>query len=281
MADREDRPSRLDNNPPGPPLDEIDPELLVDPVIIKPLLDLNYKALLDRRDELRAVIAQWVKEHTPEGKTKPVITGEQDLKDTQDRIKQLRDFIAKEVEPARERVKGPLNDANKAVQAWFVAGISAVIEADMRPVQDARTDALKKKEDVERTERRRAALIAAQEAERLAEQARRATDTYQQDALLEQAVEAEVEAKRLVQVAEASLADLTRTRGDLGSVGGLKSSWRWQVESLMDLVLAVAHGQESIDMLTTNDRVIDALVKPKDGRRKITGLTIFEEKTAR
>jgi hypothetical protein len=117
---------------------------------------------------------------------------------------------------------------------------------------------------------------------RLAHQAQRAKQPEQQQALMEQAFEVEHEAEKLTAKAEAPVSDLTRVRGDMGSVGGLKENWVWETENLIDLVLAVAQGQQPIEMLTTNDVFINSRVRPsKDGLRKCPGLNIHMEAKGR
>lgn len=278
-------PPRGDNHPPGPPLDEIDPRKLIDLTIIVPLLKLNYPQLAVRRDELKAGIERWVAAHMPEGPvppgTKPVIVDDDDCGDTLDFLTQCRDFGTKEVEPARKAVKEPVDKIAKAIQAFFVDGLSNQVQTARQPIEDAYSLFLIAKRDKVRHERAVAAFQQQQRASQLAQQAKRAASPVQQDALLEQAIEAENEVERLKLAAEAPAADLTRVRGDMGSVGGLKTTWAWEVEALMDLVQAVGQGRESIDLLTTNQTHINALVRGADGRRKIPGLRIFEEAKGR
>lgn len=277
MADEEDRPDRAHNKPPAPLLEDIDPTKLVDVKTIVPLLHLNYPELEKRRDELKAGIVRWTAAHKVKDEKRPVVKTEQDCGDTLDFLNELRDFISKEVEPARKKVKDPLDKASKAIQAWFAVGLQDVIKLDKQPIEDAYSLFLVRKREREQERRRIEAYDAQQEAMRLAHQAQRAKLPEQQDALMERAFEVEHEAEGLAVKANASVADLTRVRGDMGSVGGLKESWVWEVENLIDLVQAVAQGQQPIEMLTTNNVFINGLVRPMDGRRKIPGLNIHPE----
>jgi hypothetical protein len=272
MADDADTPGMGDNK--GPPLSEVDPTKLVDVKILVPLLHQNYGELEKRRDELNKGIVKWTAAHAVKDEKRPVVATEQDCGDTLDFLNELRDFINKEVEPARKKVKEPLDKAAKAIQAWFAIGLQQPILNNKQPIEDAYSLYLVRKQDRERARRKQEAYDAQQEAMRLAHQAQRAKQPEQQQALMERAFEVEYEAEKLAAKAEAPVAEVTRVRGDLGSVGGLKEDWVWEVENLIDLVQAVAQGQQPIEMLTTNDVFINGLVRPKDGRRKIPGLNI-------
>jgi len=277
MADDADTPGPGHNKPPGPTLSEVDPTKLVDVKTLVPLLHLNYGALEKRRDELRAGIVKWTAAHAVKDQARPVVTDEQDCGDTLDFLNELRDFANKEVEPARKKVKDPITKAATTIQAWFAAGLQLPILNDKQPIEDAYSLYLTRKRDREIARRQQEAYDAQQQALRLAHQAQRATRPAQQQALMDQALEIEHQAEKLQEKAEAPVADLTRVRGDLGSVGGLKENWVWEVENLIDLVQAVAAGQQPINMLTTNDVFINGLVRPKDGTRKIPGLNIHPE----
>lgn len=277
MADDADTPGLGHNKPPGPALSEVDPTKLVDIKTLVPLLQLNYGALEKRRKELQAGIVRWTAAHAVKDQVRPVITDEQDCGDTLDFLNELRDFVSKEAEPARKKVKESVDKAAKTIQAWFADGLQKPIIADKQAIEDAYSLYLTRKMDREAARRREEAYDAQQQALRLAHQAQRATRPAQQKALMEQALEIEHQAEQMQEKAGASVADLTRVRGDLGSVGGLKENWVWEVENLIDLVQAVAAGQQSINMLTTNDVVINGLVRPKDGMRKIPGLNIHPE----
>lgn len=292
MSDAKKTPGRGDNKPPGPPLDEIDPTKLVDASIVAPLLHLNFTDLEARRDEFVRGTRRWIEAHSnpipgrkpPHDRTAPVIADEQDCANAQDYLKgQLRKFTAPngEVDTARKRVKEPLDNAAKAVQGFFVDGIARPVNDAKQPIEDAYTAFLKAKEKRETDARRAAALEMQAEADRLAEQARRARVAEHKEALIDQAVQAEESADRLAQSAEAPTPELTRIRGDQGSVGGLKTTWHWRVENLIELVMAVVAGQQPIQMLAPNAAYIDSLVKPKDGLRKIPGLTVYPEQKAR
>lgn len=264
-----------DNHPPGPPLDQIDPTKLVDRTVIPDVLRLNYQPLLDRRDEFLAGIGRWIVAHRRLGDGAPVIADEEDCSDTLDFLKaQLRKFVGDtgEVEIARRAVKDPLTDAGKAVDAFFNDGIKAPIEREMQAIEQAYTAFLTAKLMRETRAREVAVEQARLEAERLTAQAARASDQTTRDELVDRAMAAEDTAEQLSR--PVTTADLTRIRSDLGSVGGLRSNWTWEVTNLMELVQAVARGDQPLALLTTNDKVLNVLVRQKNGLRDVPGLTI-------
>lgn len=269
------------NKPPDLILDDIDPTKLVDPRIIVKLLDQNYKPLVERRDELVAGIARWIGAHTASSRSVPVVKDEKDCGATLDYLTQIREYATKEVEPARKKVKDPLDKASKAVQGWFAVGLAQAIKDASRPIEEAYTRFLQDKEAAERQRATEAAWDARQEAGRLADQARRAQQAQQQVRLLDQAADLEHDAAQLEARAVSGAAEVTRVRGEMGSVGGLKTMWRWRVENLIELVQAVSAGQETIDMLIPNEVHINTLVRPADGRRKIPGLSVYPEQKGR
>lgn len=277
-----------DNNPPDPTIDQINPLKLADPTTVVPVLRANYQLLTERRDEFLQGIPKWINAHSSEipgnyasMRTTPIVVDDEDCGDTLDYLTLMREFITKEVEPARKKVKDPVLKTEKAIDSWFNDGVANIVLKAKKPIEDAYTQFLRDKLGKIERERKEAAAAQAAEAARLAEQAKRAADEAQQDALIDQAIEMEEAAARLKAAAAESVADMTRVRSDMGSVGGLTVNWRWETVELMDLVQAVAQGRESISMLTTNDVFINSLVRPKDGKRKIAGLRIFPDTKGR
>lgn len=271
------------NNPPGPTLDEPDPTKLGDVALIAPRLRVRFAHLEARREELLSGIKNWIAAHTAEDATRPVIEDDDDCGDALDYLKQLREFGTREVETARKEVKEPFDRAGKAIQAWFAQGLAQKVKDATTPIETAYSQFLINKNNDIRAGKQREAAAATEEAKRLAEQARRARAPEQQDSLLAQAVEAENLASDLLAAADAPAKDITRVHGYAGSVGGLKTTWHWRIENLMDLVQAVVAGRETIEMLDTNEAHINSLVRPQDpaGRRKIPGITIYSEQKGR
>jgi len=69
------------------------------------------------------------------------------------------------------------------------------------------------------------------------------------------------------------VADLVRSRSALGTTTTLKRAWVWRLRKggLMELATAVARGEAPLVFLTTNDAVIGAAVRGKDGVRHVPG----------
>jgi hypothetical protein len=270
------KPARQDiggNMPPEPTLPEVDPRQLIDPrvmPVLPQLLAQSFPELPTGRDQLLKDIAAWVEEHTcKDGVVR--VTGDVDCGDTRDKLKEIQDFCKLEVEPVRVATKRPIDDIAKAVQTWFVEGMQTPLWNAAAPLQQANTAYLKAVDD-----RRLAEAAAAVEAKR--HEAEALADTGRFDA----SIEVEAEANRLQQQTESeSSLDRTRVRGDMGSLTGLKTTWKWQVENLMDMVQAVAAGRLSIEWLTVNEAYANFKIKPKDGDRKVPGLNIYAEKKAK
>ena len=268
------------NYPPEDVNDGSDYLPLADAGQIRDTLSRQCAELERRRDELLAGIERWKEAHAAPDGGSLVIADRQDCANTIDFIKQLKLYRTHEVEPERKRCKVPFDEMCDAVQGYFV-GLQSTVENATAPIQTAYEHYLKAEEVELRRDMRCAAAEKAQEAQRLTAQAQRATDQRQQESLYHQAKEAQDQADALFDAAEnASAADLTKIRGDLGAIGGLKVVWEWEVESLMDLVQAVAQGREPIDMLRVNDTVINAMVR-KGARQKIAGLRIHPVRKGR
>lgn len=289
MSERQDEPAGWPSN--NPPLDEEDPLLkidvlaLVDAKRLPAALKLNYQQLYDRKEALLNGIDDWIEDHLPprdkrsplDPKVKPQVGDEQDLKDTTDFASQVKDFLRDEVEATRKKVKGPIDKAGAEIQKFFVKDMADELSRALIPIVDAQGVALAQKLERERQRLREEAWEAAQLADRLAIQARRATGVRQSESLLQKAMEVEDEAARLERAAEGSVADLTRTRTDLQQVTGLKSNWKFDVVNLIELVMEIAAGRLPIEWVTIDEVYANGKIRPKDGVRSVPGLHIHEE----
>lgn len=289
MSEQQDEPAGWPSN--NPPLDEEDPLLkidvlaLVDVKRLPAALKLNYQQLYDRKEALLNGIDDWIEDHLPprdkrsppDPKVKPQVGDEQDLKDTTDFASQVKDFLRDEVEATRKKVKGPIDKAGAEIQKFFVKDMADELSRALIPIVDAQGVALAQKLERERQRLREEAWEAAQLADRLAIQARRATGVRQSESLLQKAMEVEDEAARLERASEGSVADLTRTRTDLQQVTGLKSNWKFDVVNLIELVMEIAAGRLPIEWVTIDEVYANSKIRPKDGVRSVPGLHIHEE----
>lgn len=253
---------------------------VADPSHIIDALSHRYKVLIQRHDDLIAGTARWKEAHTKSDGNGFLISGQDDLRDAVDFLDQLKQFRTKEVEPERKRCKAPFDEMCNAVQSFFVR-LSDDVDAATLPIRTAYEEALKAEEEQTRRDMRIAAAGHAQEAQQLTAQADRAFDQTVKADFFERARQQQERADALFHTAEtATAAELTRIRGDFGSIGGLKTVWEWEVEELMDLVQAVASGRESIEVLTVNAAMVNTMVR-KGGRQKIPGLRIYPVKRGR
>lgn len=290
MSEQQDQPGWPSNNPPADeenPLLKINPEKLVVVDSVAAVMELHYKHLTDRADELLSGINGWITDHTAAPArgakpTKPSVGDEQDLNDTTDRVNQVKDFLKDEVEVARKKVKKPIDLAVSDIQDFFAEGLTKRLKHALTPIVDAQSLALIAKEEQERKRLRQEAWEKAQEANRLALQSARATGVVARESLLDRAGKIEDEAERLLRASEGSVADLSRIRTDMQQVTGLRSTWKFEVTNLIELLMAIVAGRQDLLACVKIDEVcVNSLIKGKDGVRAIPGLHIFEEKTAR
>lgn len=272
------------NHPPDEeenPLRKIDPEKLFDLTTLPLVFKLNYPLLYARKDELLKNIKGWIEDHTSDPKAKPLVGDEQDLKDTIDFVAQVENFLKKEVEVTRKRVKGPLDKAAAAVQQFFVKDLADGLDKALKPIVDAKSMALIAKEERERQRLREEAWEKAQLANRLAIQAKRALGVVEKESYLEHAMAVEDEARRLEAAAAGSTVELTRTRTDLQQIASLRVTWNYEVEDMTELLMAIVNHEIPFEWVTINETYANSQIKRKDGVRIVPGLKIVEEKTAR
>lgn len=164
---------------------------------------------------------------------------------------------AKAADQAREYEKAPALAATRSIDGWFKA-ITDTYGTIRGQVLDAITAHAKRKMEAERQARIAEAKRQQEEAERLAAQAEVAPSAE----TLNAAVDAEQRAIDTAAAANtASAADLSRTRGDLGSVASLRTRLVWEVTDLKVLVAAVAAGKAPLEVLAPDKAMLDALLK--------------------
>lgn len=188
----------------------------------------------------------------------------------------------KNAEAARVAEKEPHLAAGRTVDGWF-KNLADPLDKAKAGVGRVLTDYLRVKEAAERAERERvareerAAALAAAEASRLAEQAAR--DAKTMDAAIdaeELARKAAADAALAAKEAAAKAADLSRTRGDLGSVSSLVEFWDFKDIDRDALDLEALRQHLPMEAL---EKAVRSFVKA--GGRSITGATVFENSKAR
>lgn len=181
-------------------------------------------------------------------------------------VKQIKAH-AKSVETTRVAEKEPYLAGSRTVDAYF-AKLGDQLKKAAQAVESRIGAYLREKEAAERRRREEEARKAREEAE-----ARAAAMREQSD--MDAALQAEEDARRAQKAAEVKAADLARTRGTLGGVATLRTSWVGELSDRKALDL------EALRPLFTDDALNAAIrAAVKAGVRELKGARIFEHKTA-
>ena len=251
---------RLHNNPPA--------DLLVGDALRDKLRDENYE-LIQRRDQLLDAAARI-----------PSIDSDDVAGKVSDYVKQLTALV-KASETQRTGAKEPYLEGGRNVDGFFKA-ITDPVEKVKTDVQRKLTIYLREKEEAERRERirlerlaREAAELAAKEA---AEAAAAAADAKTLDVAIEAEKQAEVAAADLAkaeQAADVKPAELTRTRGEYGSMSSLRTEWVFDDLDRQQLDLEALRPYLPTDGL---EKAVRAFIKA--GGRELKGVKIYESTKA-
>ena len=251
---------RLHNNPPA--------DLLVGDALRDKLRDENYE-LIQRRDQLL------------EASTRiPPITDDDVAGKVADYVKQLTALV-KASETQRTGAKEPYLEGGRNVDGFFKA-VTDPIEKVKMAVQKQLTTYLREKEEAERRERiaqeRIAREAAAQAAREAAAAAAAAADAASLDAAVEAEKVAEVAAADLAKAsaaADVKPAELTRTRGEYGSMSSLRTEWVFDEIDRAALDLEALRPYLPTDGL---EKAVRGFIKA--GGRQLRGTTIYESTKA-
>lgn len=223
---------------------------------IKDLLRESYADILNRADDLNAASLR----------APTSITDDETQGKVGDLIKMMGACI-KKTEVARVSEKEPFLQAGREVDGFF-KGVTDPLEKGKRNLESRVTTYLRAKADEERRRREEEEARAREEADRLAAQA---ATTKQLDA----AIEAETVAREASKAAEAKPAEMARTRGELGSVSTLRTSWEFEVIDYADVPLDVLRPYIARSDI---EKAIRGAVR--SGIRELKGVRIFEQSTA-
>lgn len=248
------------NNPP--------PDLLVGDALREKLQDEN-RDLVKRRDELLAAAGRI-----------PAIDSDDIAGRVADFVKQLT-ALSKAAETKRTGAKEPYLEGGRNIDGFFRA-ITDPVEKVKVNVQQNLTKYLRDKADRERRERmeqerlaREAAAQAAREAE---EKARTLANEQQLAAAIEAEKNADVAQADLVkaeQAAEAKPAELSRTRGEYGSVTSLRTEWVFDDIDRATIDLEALRPYLPSDGL---EKAVRAFIRA--GGRELRGVNIHESTAA-
>lgn len=159
----------------------------------------------------------------------------------------LLDIITKcnkQAETLHKAKKAPFLEGGRVVDRFFSAELFDPFAALKKKIDPLRVDWLSRKAAEEKRRRDEAALLAKEAADLLAKEAQKAAAEMQDAEALDGAIAAEEAAalaaaiaNKATQEAEASLADLSRARGNLGAATSLRKRWVGSVSDLSALDL--------------------------------------------
>lgn len=248
------------NNPP--------PDLLVGKTLHEKLQD-EHGELIHRRDDLLAAAARV-----------PTIDTDDTAGKVSDFIKQLT-ALAKAAEAKRTDAKEPYLEGGRNIDGFFKAITDPVGKAK-QSVERRLTDYLRDKEARARREREEQERIARQEAERARAEAEAKVKALTSDNDLIAAIDAEKVAQtasadlvKAEQAADVTPAELSRTRGEYGSVSSLRTQWVFDEIDRTTIDLEALRPYLPTDAL---EKAVRAFIKA--GGRELRGTTILETTSA-
>jgi len=209
------------------------------------------------------------------GRVPAEIGDEETNKRAADFAKKIASHI-KVLEGDHKGEKQPYLDGGRAVDGFFKTLIDRLGVAK-KDVERRQTVFANKKAAEERRRREEEARLAKEAADRAAREALERAAQLPADAaeaVLEDAIAAEDQAEAAVEAAQASQADLSRTRTDLGVVSSLRTTWKGEMVNRDELDLEKLRPYIPTDAL---ERAINAFVKA--GGRELRGANIFENST--
>ena len=262
-------PRGVGDNSAGSEFDQFDLETLLNPAVLRDQLELDYADHVARRDELLAGVDRFfaaVKQ----------ITDDETQAKASDFVAQLQAHH-KAVEADRAAWQRPFLASQATGQKFFKAEMLDRLKSLANQTARATDDIAGKMAiyaNHKRQEAQRALEAQRRAAAAEAEAKRAAAEASMRPSQLEEASKAAAKAEKVEQKASrATAADLTRVRGDLGSVASLKVSYGWEVTNL-DLVPR--------ELLTLDGPMINAGTRDgADGKPAIPGLRIVETSSVR
>jgi hypothetical protein len=227
----------------------------------------HYAELEQRRDALLAGC-----EHAP-----ATVDDDETCGKVADFVKQVAACI-KIAEKHRVAEKEPHLQRGREVDGWF-KGIIEPLKKSKAEIERRLTEYQRKKAVEERRRREEEQRKAEEAARAAAEEARRQAESAASEAQLEDAIDAEERARqagadalRKAREADAKAAELSRVRGDYGSVASLRTRWTGHLVDRATLDLERLREHLSEDAI---NQAIRAWVKT--GGRELRGARIYKE----
>ena len=233
---------------------------------IRDRLTEDYAGMLVRRDELLGAA----------DRVPPTVEDENTAQKVGDFIKQLQAAM-KNADATRVSEKEPYLAGGRQTDGFFKA-ITEPLAKVKKEIEGRLNIFLRKKADAERRAREEAEKKARKEAERAAQEVAERIKALKDEEGLEAAITAEEVAKhakadalKAAKEAEAKAAELSRTRGDYGSVASLRTFWDFKDfdRDKLDLGALRAHLPEEALYKAVRSYI-------KAGGRELVGVTIFE-----
>lgn len=225
----------------------------------------EHRSLLERRDELLAA-----------GARVPAIDNEDAARKVTDFIRQIA-AATKAADAARVAAKEPYLEGGRVVDGFFRPIMDPLSDLK-KSVERRLTDYLREKEAQARREREEQQRLAREAAERARAEAEAKAKALADEQSLSAAIEAEKAAEtasadlvKAEQAADVKAAELSRTRGEYGSVASLRTQW------VFDEI-----NRETIDLEALRHHLPTAALETavrsfiKAGGRELRGTTIYE-----
>lgn len=240
------------------------------PIADLDLLKATHSDLISRAEDLKAAF-----ERAP-----TTIEDDETAGRVGDFQKQISACI-KASEGARVAEKEPVLQAQRTIDGFF-KGISDPLETLKNALGKRLTDYLRRKEEQARRVREEEARRAAEEARKAQEAAERAAEKVRGEKTMAKAVTAQsladqkvADAHEAAAAVAAKPAELSRTRGDHGSLASLRTSWNGDVDNITDATLI------ALKPYIAKADVEKALrLAIRAGIREVPGCTIYQTKTA-
>lgn len=241
--------------------------------VLRDELEAENEPLLRRKDELLGAVARV-----------PAIESDDVAGRVADLVKMIT-ACAKNTDAARVARKEPFLEGGRAVDGYFKARILDPLDKAKKGVEAKLGVYLRSKADRERRAREEADRAARQAAQDAADQAAKAAEAMRTEKdldkamdLARQAEEATAQAAAATKAATAKPAEMSRTRGDAGALGSLRTFFDFDPLTLnrAELDLEALRQHLPTDAL---DKAIRSFIRA--GGRDLRGVRIYERQEAR
>ncbi len=240
----------------------------------------NYDIVTDLRDRYGEIAGRADELIDAATRVPAVIDSDELAGKVGDYVKQVMACV-KNAEAGRVKEKEPHLEAGRQVDAWFKK-ITGQLETVKTTIERRLTMYLREKEAAERRAREEAARLEREAAERARAEAEAAEKAIRDAASMEDAIAAEerrkkaqADADKAAKEAAAKPAELSRNRGDMGSVASLRTFWDMADLDIAALDLEALRHHIPREAL---EKAVRSLIR--SGVRELRGVRIFENTQA-